>query len=92
MRDTGEAAPRTSPGHRKPHRPHDLTAVPIRRSSLCDRLPGRLQTGASPRPRSRPYSRIWALPASLPGLLFAPQKQGNITGRGTRGVSGNGLS
>ena len=31
----------------------------------------RLQSGAMPRPQSRPYLLIWALPASLPGLLFA---------------------
>jgi dephospho-CoA kinase len=45
---------------------------------------GRLQSGAMRRPRSPAYSLIRGLPASLLGWLFARQKQGSTTGRGTR--------
>ncbi len=59
--------------------PHSPDSAPVLRpGNPLD--PGRLQSGAGPRPRSPRYVRISGLPASLPGLLFARRNRQATSG------------
>ena len=68
--------------HRDPHRHRPLVRRgPGRERRVGDALqvPSRAIRGATRRPQSRPYLRIWALPASWPGMRLAREERVRIT-------------